>query len=48
VLVKGKKEQFLSWLREGIESGALQFPGNCGPVQWPRLDLSTVFTQATQ
>jgi hypothetical protein len=46
VLIKGKKEQFLSWLKEGVESGALHFPERSGPIQWPRLSLGMVLAQA--
>lgn len=40
VLIKGKKEQFLPWLSEGIECGALPFPVTTGPVEWPKLALN--------
>lgn len=43
VLVRGKKELFLSWLAEGIESGTLEFPQSCGPIYWPRMDLTRIF-----
>jgi hypothetical protein len=46
VLIKGKKEQFLAWLKEGVESESLSFPERSGPIQWPRLTLSTVVAQA--
>jgi hypothetical protein len=46
VLIKGRKEQFLSWLEEGVASGALRFPERSGPIQWPRISLSMVLAQA--
>jgi hypothetical protein len=48
VLVKGRKGQFLAWLQEGIESGDLLFPAKCGPVEWPRLALKSIFLQDAQ
>lgn len=42
VLVKGGKEQFLSWLSDGVESGALSFPDTTGPIEWPRLNLTQI------
>jgi len=41
-LIKGEKEQFLAWLSEGIGCGALRFPESCGPIQWPKLQLSQI------
>jgi hypothetical protein len=46
VLIKGQKQQFLAWLTEGIESGALDFPDQCGPIEWPRLNLNSILSQA--
>jgi hypothetical protein len=43
VLVRGSKQQFLSWLRGGVESGDLPFPDACGPIHWPALQLSEIF-----
>ncbi len=45
VLVRGQKQQFLDWMREGIERGELRFPESCGPVQWPTLSLSHILQQ---
>ena len=45
VLVKGRKQQFLAWMREGIETGEIRFPKTCGPIQWPHLNLSQVLQQ---
>jgi len=39
VLVKGNKEQFLSWVGDGLWSGAILFPPETGPIHWPSLDL---------
>lgn len=43
VLVKGDKEQFLSWLGRGVQSGILKIPSESGPIRWPRTDLSQIF-----
>jgi hypothetical protein len=42
VAVKGSKEQFLSWLSQGIRSGKLRFPTETGPVEWPTISLSNI------
>ena len=39
VLVKGNREQFLSWLSEGVRAGDLVFPQEAGPIQWPTVSL---------
>jgi hypothetical protein len=44
VLVKGSKQQFLSWLSLGVKSGLLGFPEQAGPTHWPRLSLDQIFT----
>jgi hypothetical protein len=47
VLVKGNKQQFLSWLARGVKSGQLSFPEDTGPTHWPALSLKETFlTQA--
>jgi hypothetical protein len=43
VLIKGEKEQFLSWLSWGVESGALSFPAETGPIRWPDSSLKQTF-----
>jgi hypothetical protein len=43
VIVKGGKEQFLDWLCWGVESDAIQFPGQPGPICWPGLSLKDIF-----
>jgi len=39
VLVKGNKDQFLSWLSDGLWSSTIRFPPETGPIHWPTLDL---------
>jgi hypothetical protein len=46
VLVKGNRDQFLSWLSEGVRTGHLPFPQHSGPIQWPTLRLSQLFQVA--
>ncbi len=43
VLVKGEKEQFLSWLSWGVESEAIRFPVEAGSIRWPSVDLRDIF-----
>jgi hypothetical protein len=43
VLVKGSKQQFLSWLAKGVKSGQLRFPEETGPTRWPNLSLDHIF-----
>lgn len=43
VLVKGNKEQFLSWLSDGLWSGDIRFPAGSGPIRWPNLELRQTF-----
>jgi hypothetical protein len=43
VLVKGEKEQFLSWLSWGVESGAVSLPPATGSLRWPGLSLEDLF-----
>jgi len=43
VLVKGAKEQFLSWVSWGVESGAVCFPAETGPIRWPNSSLKQTF-----
>src|ERR1700723_4030125 len=42
VLVKGEKEQFLSWLSWGVESGAISLPSETGSIRWPSLGLKDI------
>jgi hypothetical protein len=46
VLVKGEKEQFLSWLSWGVESGAVSVPAETGSIHWPSLSLEDLFLPA--
>ena len=46
VLVKGDKQQFLSWLARGVKHGFLRFPEQTGPTRWPRLSLDHIMTQS--
>ena len=46
VLVKGEKEQFLSWLSWGVESGAVSLPAETGAIRWPGLSLEDLFLPA--
>jgi hypothetical protein len=43
VLVEGEKEQFLSWLSWGVESGAVSLPAETGSIRWPSLNLEDIF-----
>ena len=43
MLVKGNKEQFLSWLSDGLWRGNIRFPAERGPIRWPNLDLRKTF-----
>jgi len=46
VLVKGNKEQFLSWLSDGLWGGDIHLPSESGPVHWPSFDLQQVLLPA--
>jgi hypothetical protein len=46
VIVRAEKEQFLDWLSWGVESEAIHFPDQSGPVHWPRLGLKDIFVDA--
>ena len=43
VLIMGEKEQFLSWLSWGVESAAVSFPSETGPIRWPNSSLKQTF-----
>jgi hypothetical protein len=43
VLIKGQKDQFLSWLSWGVESEAVRFPSETGPIRWPNSSLKNIF-----
>jgi hypothetical protein len=44
--VKGEKEQFLDWLSWSVESGAVRFPEEVGPIRWPAVSIENIFVQA--
>lgn len=46
VLIKGNKEQFLSWLGKGVSSGRLKFPSQTGAIAWGGSTLADVFSLA--
>jgi hypothetical protein len=48
VLVKGNKEQFLSWLSEGVRRGEIRFPLEAGPIQWPAIGITQIFQSAAR
>lgn len=43
VLIKGNKEQFLSWLGKGVRSGQLEFPSQTGPIQSAHSTVADIF-----
>ena len=43
VIVRGTKEEFLDWFSWGVESGAVRFPEQTGPVRWPVVSLEQLF-----
>jgi len=47
VLIKGNKQQFLSWLARGVKSGLVSLPEQAGPTHWPRLRLDQIMIQPT-
>lgn len=46
VLIKGNKQQFLSWLGKGVRSGELEFPSKTGPIQWEAITLIEIFSRS--
>src|SRR5579859_2604673 len=46
VIFKGTKEEFLDWLGWGVESEAIRFPTETGPIRWPALSLDRIFLRA--
>src|SRR5207249_11007501 len=46
VLIKGEKEQFLSWLSWGVESEAIRLPAETGTILWPNVSLHDIFLPA--
>ncbi len=47
VLIKGEKDQFLSWLSWGVESEAIKFPATTGSIRWPNMALHDIFLRAS-
>lgn len=43
VIITGEREQFLDWLSWGVESQAVRFPQETGPIFWPALSLDHIF-----
>jgi hypothetical protein len=43
VLVKGSKQQFLTWIGRGLASGEIEFPEKNGPIQRPNIALLSLF-----
>jgi hypothetical protein len=43
VNIKGQKERFLDWVSWGVESGAIRFPDEAGPIRWPGLSVHDLF-----
>jgi hypothetical protein len=46
LIIKGEKEQFLDWLSWGVESDAVRFPDEAGPVHWPAIRLEDIFPRS--
>ena len=44
VLIKGHKQQFLSWLSKGVRSGELEFPSKTRPIHWEGSTLANIFS----
>ena len=45
VIVKGTKQDFLDWLGWAVESEAIRFPLETGPIRWPALSLEDIFRE---
>jgi hypothetical protein len=46
VIISGEKEQFVDWLSWGVESEAVRFPKQTGPVRWPAMSLLQIFLES--
>ncbi len=46
LIIKGEKEQFLDWLSWGVESDAVRFPDEAGPIRWPAMRLEDIFPRS--
>ncbi len=42
VLINGERDQYLSWLGQGVREGSLCFPSENGPILWPKFNLRDV------
>jgi len=42
-VIVGTKEDFLDWLGWAVESEAIRFPLETGPIRWPALSLEDIF-----
>jgi hypothetical protein len=47
VLIKGDNEQFFDWLSRSVESEAVKFPPENGPIRWANLSRQDVFRSAS-
>lgn len=47
LLIKGNKQQFLSWLGKGVRSGQLEFPSQTGPIRWADSSLADIFSRSS-
>jgi hypothetical protein len=45
-IIQGEKERFLDWLSWGVESGAIHFPVESGPINWPAMSLERILQRA--
>jgi hypothetical protein len=48
VLINGERNRFLSWLGEGVATGALEFPAENGPIFWPNISLSKLLMPSAE
>jgi hypothetical protein len=44
VLIEGDRDQFLSWLGDGVAAGEISFPAENGPIVWPNFTLRELLT----
>ena len=47
-VIRANKEKLLDWLSWGIESEAIRFPQETGPVHWPAFCLKDIFLPSAQ
>lgn len=41
--IKGNRKEILSWLGDGVRSGALTLPGENRAIRWPQFELQSLF-----